>query len=83
MLQNRHATCGKYKDEMIRQLRGLSRSEPGCLKFETPDAEIDAGFQFLAPDLFSTCELVIETAIGCVFLCLSNDFPAYKSLLSI
>ncbi|XP_023640838.1 zinc finger protein CONSTANS-LIKE 13 isoform X2 [Capsella rubella] len=66
--KNRHATCGKYKDEMIRQLRGLARSEPSCLKFEATDAEIDAGFQFLAPDLFPTCELQDE------------DFP-YCSLL--
>jgi hypothetical protein len=76
--KNRHATCGKYKDEMIRQLRGLSRSEPGCLKFETPDAEIDAGFQFLAPDLFSTCEL--ESGLKWFDQQDHEDFP-YCSLL--
>ncbi|KAF2567422.1 hypothetical protein F2Q68_00023642 [Brassica cretica] len=57
--KNRHATCGRHKDEMIRQLRELSRSEPSCLKYETLDAELDtAGFLFLEPgnddDLFSS-----------------------------
>ncbi|ESQ39436.1 hypothetical protein EUTSA_v10001548mg [Eutrema salsugineum] len=52
--KNRHATCGRHRDEMIRQLRELSRSEPNCLKYETP---LDAGFQFLNDDdLFSTCD---------------------------
>ncbi|VVB03666.1 unnamed protein product [Arabis nemorensis] len=59
--KNRHATCGKHKDEMIRQLRGLARSEPSCLKLEATDAELDAGFQFMAPenddDLFSTFQV--------------------------
>ncbi|XP_010507837.1 PREDICTED: zinc finger protein CONSTANS-LIKE 13 [Camelina sativa] len=76
--KNRHATCGKYKDEMIRQLRGLARSEPSCLKFEAAsDAEIDAGFQFLAPDLFPTCEL--ESGMKW-FDQQDEDFP-YCSLL--
>nr|UOF76517.1 CONSTANS-like protein [Olimarabidopsis pumila] len=75
--KNRHATCGKYKDEMIRQLRGLARSEPSCLKFEASDAEIDAGFQFLAPDLFSSCEL--ESGLKW-FDQQDEDFP-YCSLL--
>nr|UOF76518.1 CONSTANS-like protein [Olimarabidopsis pumila] len=75
--KNRHATCGKYKDEMIRQLRGLAISEPTCLKFEAPDAEIDAGFQFLAPDLFSSCEL--ESGLKW-FDQQDEDFP-YCSLL--
>ncbi|KFK37540.1 hypothetical protein AALP_AA4G270300 [Arabis alpina] len=59
--KNRHATCGKHKDEMIRQLRGLARSEPSCLKFEAVDAELDDGFQFLTQenddDLFSSCDV--------------------------
>ncbi|KAJ0258081.1 Zinc finger protein CONSTANS-LIKE 13 [Hirschfeldia incana] len=55
--KNRHATCGRHKEEMIRQLRELSRSEPSCLKYETLDAsELDTGFLFLEPenDLFSS-----------------------------
>lgn len=57
--KNRHATCGRHKEEMIRQLRELSRSEPSCLKYETldNDAELDTtGFLFLEPgnDLFSS-----------------------------
>ncbi|KAG2325996.1 hypothetical protein Bca52824_008724 [Brassica carinata] len=56
--KNRHATCGRQKEEMIRQLRELSRSEPSCLKYETLDAELDTttGFLFLEPgnDLFSS-----------------------------
>uniref|UniRef100_A0A1J3HKF5 Zinc finger protein CONSTANS-LIKE 13 n=1 Tax=Noccaea caerulescens TaxID=107243 RepID=A0A1J3HKF5_NOCCA len=61
--KNRHATCGKHKEEMIRQLRELARSESSCLKGETqdPDSDLDAGFQFLAPgkddDFFSSCEV--------------------------
>ncbi|KAH0924475.1 hypothetical protein BRARA_E00008 [Brassica rapa] len=55
--KNRHATCGRHKEEMIRQLRELSRSEPSCLKYETLDADLDTtGFLFLEPgnDLFSS-----------------------------
>ncbi|KAF8074380.1 hypothetical protein N665_1107s0019 [Sinapis alba] len=55
--KNRYATCGRQKEEMIRQLRELSRSEPSCLKYETLDAELDTtGFLFLEPgnDLFSS-----------------------------
>ncbi|CAH8320752.1 unnamed protein product [Eruca vesicaria subsp. sativa] len=53
--KNRHATCGRYKEEMMRQLRELSRSEPSCLKYETLDDEL-GGFLFLEPgnDLFSS-----------------------------
>ncbi|CAN8314511.1 unnamed protein product [Cochlearia groenlandica] len=53
--KNRHATCGRHKEEMIRQLRELSRSDPGCLKYET----LDDGFQYLEDDsLFSTYDEV-------------------------
>ncbi|KAL1226297.1 Zinc finger protein CONSTANS-LIKE 13 [Cardamine amara subsp. amara] len=71
--KNRHATCGKHKDEMIRQLRELARSEPTCLKFE----DIDVGFQFLTPDLFPTCELESEMK----WLDQQDDDFPYGSLL--
>ncbi|CAN7006595.1 unnamed protein product, partial [Brassica oleracea var. botrytis] len=64
--KNRHATCGRHKEEMIRQLRELSRSEPSCLKYETLDAELDTtGFLFLEPGnddyLFSS---TFESQVG-------------------
>lgn len=75
--QNRHATCGKHKDEMIRQLRELARSEPSCLKFEAIDAELDAGLQFLTHDnLFSTCQVreFSEVLVLSVFRRRFHDF---------
>ncbi|CAA7044199.1 unnamed protein product [Microthlaspi erraticum] len=80
--KNRHATCGKHKEEMIRQLRELARTESSCLKYKTVDgdADLDAGFQFLSPekddDLFSTC---LEVS-GLKWFEDQEDFTAYSSL---
>lgn len=35
-IQNRNATCGKHKEEILRQIRLLERSET-CLNFENAD----------------------------------------------
>jgi len=81
--KNRHATCGKHKEEMIRQLRELARSESSCLKYKTVDGDagLDAGFQFLSPqkdddDLFSTC---LEVS-GLKWFEDQDDFTTYSSL---
>ncbi|KAK1560539.1 hypothetical protein Q3G72_027843 [Acer saccharum] len=48
--KNRNATCGQQKEEMLRQLRQLSKLEPNY-NYENVDTETVVGFRSLVPEL--------------------------------
>lgn len=73
--QNRNASCGQHKDEILQQLRELAKSEP-TLSFGKTDVEAIVGFQSLIPDNDNLQP-------GCVHTSCKNDtdpisFPAYE-----
>lgn len=73
--QNRNASCGQHKDEILKQLRELAKSEP-TLSFGKTDVEAIVGFQSLIPDNDNLQP-------GCVHTSCKNDtdpisFPAYE-----